>query len=278
MAERVGYLGPPGTFGEQVALLYQQQIGVDAELRPLDSHVEVVRAVDAGQVDFGVVAVENALGGAVPETLDAILASPKVWLCAEMTLPVDHNLVAAPGTTLDSITVVMSHPNALAQCRSYLEQNLPNARLEAALSTASAVEQASRTPGTAGIGPRRAAEVYGGIILARSIQDEGQNETRFVVLARHDAAPTGDDKTSIAFSVDHDRPGTLVGALGELSRRGLNMTHIQLRPSRRGLGLYVFLIDFQGHKTEPKVAEALAALEAQASLFRIFGSYPRFSS
>ena len=277
MAERVGYLGPPGTFGEQVALLYQRQMGLQTELFPLDSHVEVVRAVDSGRIDFGVVAVENALGGAVPETLDAILASPNVWLCAEMTLPVDHNLIAAPDTSVADIAVVMSHPNALAQCRAYLEQNLPNARLEASLSTAGAVEQATRTPGMAGIGPRRAAEVYGGIILAQSIQDEGQNETRFVVLARHDASPTGDDKTSIAFSVDHDRPGTLVGALSELSNRGLNMTHIQLRPSRRGLGLYVFLIDFQGHKTEPDVAEALAALEAQAGFFRVLGSYPRFS-
>jgi len=276
MSEQVGYLGPPGTFGEQVALLYQQQAGLHGELRPLDSHIAVVRAVDAGEIDFGVVAVENALGGAVPETLDAILASTNVWLCAEMTLPVDHNLIAAPGTKLEDVTVVMSHPNALAQCRGYLETHLPDARLEAALSTANAVEQAAHTAGVAGIGPRRSAEVYGGVILAQSIQDEGQNETRFVVLARHDAPPTGDDKTSIAFSVDHDRPGTLTGALSELSNRGLNMTHIQLRPSRRGLGLYIFLIDFQGHKTEPQVAEALAALEAQASLFRVLGSYPRF--
>jgi prephenate dehydratase len=193
-----------------------------------------------------------------------------------MTLPVDHNLIVAPGTTLADISVVMSHPNALAQCRGYLEGHLPNARVEAALSTAGAVEYAAATPGVAGIGPRRAAEVYGGAILAESIQDEGQNETRFVVLAQHDAPPTGDDKTSIAFAVEHNRPGTLIGALNELSSRELNMTHIQLRPSRRGLGLYIFLIDFQGHRTERQVAEALAGLEAQASFFRVLGSYPRF--
>jgi prephenate dehydratase len=169
----------------------------------------------------------------------------------------------------------MSHPQALAQCRGFLERFLPNVRLEAALSTAAAVEEASRTPGIAGIGTRRAAELHGGTILAEGIQDDDRNETRFLVLARQDAPPTGDDKTSIAFAVDHDRPGTLIAALRELSDRNLNMTHIQLRPSRRGLGIYVFLIDFQGHKTETAVAEALAALEAQAGFFRVLGSYPR---
>ena len=135
----------------------------------------------------------------------------------------------------------------------------------------------SRTPGVAGIGTRRAAELHGGAILAEGIQDEGQNETRFVVVARHDAPPTGDDKTSIAFAVDHDRPGTLIAALRELSDRGLNMTHIQLRPSRRGVGIYVFLIDILGHKTEPAVAEALSALKQQTSFLRILGSYPRYT-
>ena len=276
MGEEVGYLGPPGTFGEQVALRYLQQSNVDATLRPLDSHVEVVRAVDSGDVAYGVVAVENALGGAVPETLDAILASANVSLCAELTLPVEHNLIATPGMKTQDVTVVMSHPSALAQCRGYLERALPDARLEAALSTAGAVERAVANRGYAGIGSRRAAEVYGGVILAESIQDENQDETRFVVLARHDAPPTGDDKTSIAFAVDHDRPGTLIAALSELSNRDLNMTHIQLRPSRRGLGLYVFLIDFQGHRSDAKVAEALVALKAQTSMLRVLGSYPRF--
>ncbi len=278
MDEAVGYLGPPGTFGEQAAVLLQKQLCPQAELRPFDSHVEIVRAVDAGEVAYGVVAVENALGGAVPDTLDAILAAPEASLCGELTLPVEHHLIAAAGSDVESIDIVMSHPQALAQCRGYLELHLPNAQLEAALSTAAAVEQAVRSPGSAGIGTRRAAEVYGGAILAQSIQDEDQNETRFVVLARHDTARTGDDKTSIAFAVDHDQPGTLIAALSELSSRSLNMTHIQLRPSRRGLGIYVFLIDFQGHRTDTAVADALAALEAQAGFFRVLGSYPRFRS
>lgn len=278
MSEEVGYLGPPGTFGEQAALLYLQQAKLDAQLHPFDSHVEVIRAVDDATVAYGVVAVENALGGAVPETLDAILAATHVSLCAELTLPVEHHLIAAPGTRLQDISIVMSYPNALAQCREYLEAHLPNARQEAALSTAGAVEYAVANDGIAGIGPRRAAEVYGGVILAESIQDEDQNETRFMVLARSDAPRTGDDKTSIAFAVDHDRPGTLIAALSALSERNLNMTHIQLRPSRQGLGLYVFLIDFQGHRTDAVVAEALQALEAQTRFLRVLGSYPRFKA
>jgi prephenate dehydratase len=278
MSEQVGYLGPPGTFGEQATLLFQRRTNFPADLRPFPSHLEVVRAVDAGEIALGVVPVENALEGAVTETLDALLLATNVWLCAELNLPVEHNLVAGPGTRLQDVKVVTSHPQALAQCRGYLERTLPQARLEAALSTAAAVQEASRTPGLAGIGTRRAAELHGGAILAEAIQDEEQNETRFVVVARQDAPPTGDDKTSIAFAVDHDRPGTLIAALRELSDRNLNMTHIQLRPTRRGVGIYVFLIDILGHKTEPAVAEALAALGRSTSFLRILGSYPRYAA
>jgi prephenate dehydratase len=278
MSEQVGYLGP-GTFGEEATLLYQRIANLrQPTLIPLANHTEIVRAVDSGAVDLGVVAVENALEGAVTETLDAILLAPNVWVCAELELPVEHFLVVGPATRLADVSIVMSHPQALAQCRGYLERALPRARLQAALSTAAAVEEAIRTPGAAGIGTRRAAELHGGVILAPGIQDDDQNATRFLVLARHDSPATGDDKTSIAFAVDHDRPGTLIAALRELSDRGINMTHIQLRPSRRGLGIYVFLIDVLGHKTEPAVAEALTALRSQTSLLRVLGSYPRFKA
>ncbi len=277
MADDLGYLGPPGTFGEQAALLYQQFTANQSILRPFESHIAIVRAADSGEIAHGVVAVENALGGAVPETLDAILAAADVSLCGELTLPVEHHLIGAASSRIEDIEIVTSHPQALAQCRAYLESQLPHARLDAALSTAASVEQAVSSPGVAGIGTRRAAEVYGGIFLAESIQDEDQNETRFVVLSREDASRTGNDKTSIAFAVDHDRPGTLIAALGELSSRSLNMTHIQLRPSRRGLGIYVFLIDFEGHRTDALVADALSALQAQAGFFRVLGSYPRFT-
>lgn len=276
MASEIGYLGPPGTFGEQAALLYRRLANLKADLKPLATNAAVVRAVDAGETSHGVVPVENSLEGAVTESLDAMLMAPAVWVCAELALPVEHHLIAAPATPLEAISIVMSHPQALAQCRGFLEERLPWARLDAALSTAAAVEEAVRTPGAAAIGTRRAAELHGGAILWEGIQDEKENHTRFLALSSADWPPTGDDKTSIAFAVDHERPGTLIAALKELSERQINMTHIQLRPSRKGLGIYVFLIDFQGHRTEPHVAEALSALETRCSFLRVLGSYPRF--
>lgn len=269
--KKIGYLAPPGTFGEQAARHYDP----NAEFIPLPSNAGVVEAVAAGIVDESVVPIENSLEGSVDESLDALLRAEGVSIRGELILAVEQNLIAAPGSKLNQITVVMSHPQALAQCREYLERNLPQARLEAALSTAAAVNQAVQSPGSAAIGTRRAAELAGGDILAAAIQDNPHNKTRFVILAREDAPTSGDDKTSFAFTVAHDKPGSLLGVLRELADRGINMTRIESRPTREELGIYIFLIDFQGHRLEAKVAEALAAVRQQAHYFRLFGSYPR---
>ena len=272
MASRVGYLGPPGTFGEQAAYTYDPQ----AEHVPLSSNAGVVDAVADGRVEEGVAPIENSLDGAVNETLDALIRNEGVFVRGEFVLAVEQNLVAAPGTRLDDIVIVMSHPSALGQCTGFLQRTLPNARLEAALSTAAAVQDAVKQRGAAGIGTRRAAELAGGEIIAAGIQDVANNKTRFLVLAQSDAAPSGDDKTSIAFTVAHDRPGTLLGVLQELASRGINLTRIESRPSREDIGIYVFLIDFQGHRQDAAVAEAIAAVQTRAHYFRLLGSYPRF--
>lgn len=272
MAGTVGYLGPPGTFGEQAALLH----AADATLVSLPTHASVVKGVADGAVQVGIVAIENSLEGSVSETLDAILQHEDVSISRELVLPVEHLLIAGRGTPLEAVHIVMSHPQALAQCRAYLDERLPNVRLEAALSTAAAVEEAVRTPRAAAVGTRRAADLFHGVIIAESIQDVAHNKTRFVAIARRDAPPTGDDKTSIAFTVTHDRPGTLLGVLGELSARDLNMTRVESRPSRQDLGIYIFLIDFQGHRSDEAVAAALAAVREKAHYFRLLGSYPRF--
>lgn len=269
---RLGYLGPPGTFGEQAALLYAPT----AELVPFTSNGGVVLGVRDGTVEMGIVPIENSLEGAVNETIDTLLQAEHLSICAELVIPVDQNLITGPGTRREDIDVIVSHPQALAQCRAYLEEHFPAARLEAALSTAGAVAEAVHNPNAAAIGPRRAAEVHGGIVLAAAIQDVKENKTRFIVVAKNDAPPTGADKTSIAFTVPHDRPGTLLGVLKELAERNINLTHIESRPSRRQLGIYVFLIDFDGHRSEPAAAEALEAIRGQAQLFRVLGSYPRF--
>ena len=273
VAKRTGYLGPPGTFGEQAALHHDHE----ATLVPFPSHTAVVQAVLQGLVDEGIAAVENSLEGAVSETLDALLRSEGVFVNTELVLPIEHNLIAAPGIRLEDIKVVLSHPIALPQCRIFLEAHLPRARLEAALSTAAAVQSAVSLPGAAAIGTRRAAELTGGVVLAAAIQDVATNKTRFLVLSRQDAEPSGDDKTSIAFTVPHDRPGSLLSVLEELAGRGINLTRIESRPSREDLGIYVFLVDFQGHRRDALVAEALEAVRAKSQTLRLFGSYSRYN-
>lgn len=277
---KVYYLGPPGTFGEQAALNFVQQSGLDAETVALSSHPEIVTAVDVGEDAFGVVAVENSLGGGVIETMDAILAARSVMARAEHVLTIEQHLIAAPGVSLEDITVVMSHPQALSQCREFLESKLPGIRLDASLSTVAAVEEALRTPGAAAIASRRAAEFHGGVIVAADIQDVETNKTRFLILAREDATPTGDDKTSLAFTVP-DKPGAVVSVMQEFSSRSINLTRIESRPSRQKLGEYVFLLDFQGHRLDPGPAAALRAIteDIGATLLpagRPLGSYPRF--
>jgi prephenate dehydratase len=179
-----------------------------------------------------------------------------------------------PGADRTDIDVIYSHPQSLGQCRQYLESHFPNARTEAALSNAEAVAIAMRTPRAGAIGPARAADIYGAEIVERGIEDSRVNKTRFVVLANEGATQTGADKTSIAFAVAHDRPGTLVSVLHEFADRAINMTKIESRPSGEELGVYIFLIDVEGHRDDPTVAQALAAVNEQAVFFKIFGSYP----
>jgi prephenate dehydratase len=271
---KLGYLGPPGSFGEQAALRYDP----NATRVPFDNHAEVLKALVADRVDRVILPVENSLEGSVMENIDGILREESLSICAEVVLPIEHFLIAAPGSNLRSVRIVMSHPQALGQCRAFLdelEQEQP-LQYEAAFSTAGAVEQAIRTPGTAAIGSRRAAELYNGHILAANIADVRNNKTRFVVMDQADAEPTGDDKTSVAFTTQHDRPGSLIEVLSELPRHGINLTKIESRPSRQELGVYIFLIDFQGHRADTEVAEAIDAVASHASYFRLLGSYPRF--
>jgi prephenate dehydratase len=267
---RTGYLGPAGTNSEVAAL----RAGPDDTLVPFTTITAVVRAVEAGDLDRGVVPIENSLQGTITDTVDNLIEREGIAICGEVVLAIEHCLMARPGLDRGAITVIYSHPQSLGQCRRYLEAHFPNVRTEASLSNAEAVETAMRTEHAAAIGPSRAADIYGAHILERGIEDSRVNKTRFVVIAREGASPTGDDKTSIAFAVAHDRPGTLVSVLHEFSDRSINMTKIESRPSGEELGVYVFLIDIEGHRDDPLVAQALAAVKEQASFFRIFGSFP----
>lgn len=266
---RVGYFGPAGTNTEVAAL----RLYPDAEYVAFSTITHAARAVERAECERAVAPIENSLQGSVTETVD-LLVEEDLAIASEIVLPIEHCLMVAHGAARDSIRVIYSHPQSLGQCRKYLEAHLPGVRTEAALSNAEAVITMMKTPGAAAIGPERAAEIYGAQILERGIEDSRINKTRFVALARAGAARTGRDKTSIAFGVAHDRPGTLVSVLHEFADRGINLIKIESRPSREELGIYIFLIDCDGHREDPLVAQALAAVKEQSNFFKIFGSYP----
>jgi len=270
---RLAYLGPQGTFSEEAALRY----ALDAHHLPLPSISAVAAAVAAGMAEAGVVPIENSLEGSVPETLDVLVHESELLVCSELVLPIEHHLLAPPGVEASQVKVIFSHPQALAQCRRFIERCFPKAELVAALSTAAAVEEAMSRDDAAAIGNRRAAQIYGARVLAEGIHDRRPNLTRFVVLAREDHPPTGRDKTSLAFTfATEDRPGLLVGALTEFSSRGINLSKIESRPTGDKLGTYIFLVDVDGHRQEPLLAEALEAVRRQCSFFRVLGSYPKW--
>lgn len=273
MTKRIAYLGPPGTFTEEAALLYDSS----AQLIPFSSVSAVSAAVDTGMAEEGVIAIENSLEGSVNETLDLLIHESRLAIRWEMVLPIEHYLLVKPGTAAHEVKAIYSHPQALAQCRRFVERCFPKAQVVAALSTAAAVAEmiASEMPAAA-IGTRRAAEIYGAQILARGIQDQAANVTRFVVLAPTDHPPTGWDKTSLCFYIAEDRPGALREVLDGFARRGINLAKIESRPSKETLGRYFFLVDLEGHREDPPVAEALAEVKARTERFKVFGSYPRY--
>lgn len=295
---RVGYLGPAGTHTEEAV---KAAPGSDAfELTPLATVYDTVVAVQAGEVDRALVPIENSTEGAVNATLDALaLETPDVVIVGEVVQRIDHCLLARAPVDLAQVTAVLSHPQASAQCARFLRAQLPNAVVLAAASTADAVRQLTAEEPAAGIvsaalGTRMAAEHYGAVVLRASVQDRDDNQTRFVWLARRDAAtgmaaaeqravgadePGATDgsrpqKTSLVFwGVGADTPGWLVRCLSEFAFRGVNLTRIESRPRKQGLGSYMFFVDAEGSADAPDVAEAIAALHGHASLVRVLGSY-----
>ena len=268
-ARRVAFLGPRGTFSEAALRRYAPE----AEAISASSITATTAAVLEGRADEAIVPIENSLEGSVTETLDLLIHRLDLQIRREIVLAVEHCLISRPGGSMADVDTVYSHPQALAQCRGYLERALPRARPLATLSTAQAVERALAEVGAAAIGPRRAAEIQGAAVLAAGIQDDLRNSTRFVVLGREGVPPSGDDKTSLAFSVA-DRPGALVGILERFAAAGINLSKIESRPARETMGVYVFLLDCAGHQGEPPLAALLAEVAAQTTWLKVFGSYP----
>ena len=274
MAQRVAFLGPEGTFTEEAA----RQHNPHADLQPFPSIPAVALSVASSSAQEGVVPIENSLEGSVNDTLDVLIQQARLSIRRELVLPIDHCLLVLPNTRTSDIQVIYSHPQALGQCRNFLERCFPKAQLMASLSTSAAVGDMKESPApAAAIAPHRSAELNAVEVLARGIQDSPSNVTRFVVLANIDHPPTGKDKTSLCFSFAEDKPGLLYSALGELAQRNLNLAKVESRPTKQSLGDYIFLIDLHGHREDPPVKEAIEALRRQTSMLRIFGSYPRWT-
>ena len=275
----IGYLGPPGTFTEQA--IYSQPDLAAMNHRPINSIFDVLRAVGSGEVDLGLVAIENMIEGSVTATLDALAFDTDLFIQREVIIDVNLNLLGLPGMSLESVERVRSYPVAHAQCREYLATRLGGAVFEAANSTADAArslaEGDDRT--TAAIAPLRSAEVYGLEVLAADIADHADNQTRFVLVgADAIAAPTGHDKTSMVVYQRSDVPGSLIGILGEFAARAINLTSLQSRPTKASLGQYCFLLDCEGHIADEVVADALRNLSMKTSRVKFLGSYPSASA
>ncbi len=265
---KVAYLGPAGTFSESAS---RKHFGSAPNFLPLSTIDDVFRAVEAGNVDYGVVPVENSTEGAVGGTLDLLLANP-LKICGEVKLRI-HQQLLSRADGIGAAKRLYSHAQSLAQCHEWLNRNLASLPRVPVASNAEAARLAAEDPESCAIAGEAAAELYGLKVLAANIEDDPNNTTRFLVIARHDAGPSGSDRTSLVCSATN-RPGAMHALLEPFARHGVSMTKLQSRPARSGLWEYVFYIDIEGHQDEAPVAAALKELNERAAFVKVLGSYP----
>jgi chorismate mutase/prephenate dehydratase len=266
---RVAYLGPEGTFSQLAA---RRLFGLQARYRECATIDGVFEAVESKDATYGVVPFENSTEGAVSMTSDALIEG-NLLIRQEFVLPVAHCLLSR-ASALSELATVYSHPQALAQCRGWLAKHLPRAQVVQTTSTAAAAREALSDPRAAAIAADIAAEIHGLPIVRANIQDRAENATRFVVLAKDDAPPTGNDRTTLAIGIA-DKKGALRRVLTMFEDSNVNLTRIESRPSRTRAWHYVFLVDVEGHRTEPELVRALAAVSKSADFVKVIGSYPR---
>lgn len=277
-AKRVAYLGPAGTFSEDALL---DAVGADPiDDVPKPTIFEAIQAVSSGEVELALVPFENSIEGSVRVTLDALAFDVEgVAIVGEHDHPVRHALISKPGVGLEEIEVVLSHPQANAQCARFIRERLPEAQVRAVSSTAEAVRSVSLATGSwAALGAPSAARLYDCEVLAEGVEDAPDNVTRFVWLAREgeEGDREGEDhRTTLVFSeLGADHPGALVEALTEFSSREVNLTRIESRPLRQGLGRYMFFVDLEGRADDEVIGAAIGGLREKAESVRILGSYP----
>ncbi|HEV8613933.1 MAG TPA: prephenate dehydratase [Methylomirabilota bacterium] len=264
----VAYLGPQATFTHQATLT---RFGAQASLRPVRSIAEIFDEVERGQAEFGVVPVENSTEGAVNVTLDRLVDSEAV-ICGELYLEIGQYLLSH-ASELSQVKRVLSHPQGLAQCRSWLAEHLPDVATEETPSTAAAAELAAGDPTVAAIASELAGHLYGVPVLRPRVEDNRHNATRFLIIGRQPLGPSGRDKTSILFAMRNE-PGSLYRILEPFARVGLNLTKIESRPAKRRPWEFVMFVDFEGHRETPAVATALKDMGERTLFLKILGSYP----
>lgn len=273
------YLGPSGTYSEMAvrAFIGGEEDAPDASFMPCPTIEDVFEQVARGVAERGVVPIENSMEGSVNATLDCLLADSHIKIVKETVLDIHHALCAPSDIDLGDVDIVFSHPQAMGQCRRWLQRNIPNATLEPASSTAGAVEQCMNRTGVVAIGNVLAAKHYGATILADAVEDFSGNQTRFVIIERageHPAIqPNIDYKTSLALYLKADKPGALLNILAEFAYAEISLTKLQSRPTKQGLGNYMFFVDFKGHVDAAQVRTALDCLRLKLREVRVLGCY-----
>jgi chorismate mutase/prephenate dehydratase len=266
----VAYLGPEGTYTQEAVY---KHFGHSVQARAKRAIDEIFRDVESGETAYGVVPVENSIGGIVSNTLDS-LATASLTICGEVLLPVHHHLMAKV-ERLDQVKVIFSHAQSLAQCRNWLQANMPVASQAVVASNGAAAQQVAETGQGAAIASRAAAERYGLNILASNIEDDPSNTTRFLIIGRKLSDPTGRDKTSLVFSAQRAQAGALFELLAPFARSNINLTKLESRPSRRAAWDYNFFVDIDGHCEDAQIKPVLDQIRERAGLFRVLGSYPQ---
>ena len=266
----IAHLGPAGTYTEAAAI---KQFGHFATMRALPSVADVFREVEAGSAHYGVVAVENSTEGMVKHTLDCFMTS-RLRICAEVELPIHHALLLRRGDDVEALREICAHEQALAQCRRWLDNHLPELPRRAVASNGEAARLAAAGPGVAAIASEAAADRYALAVLHAHIEDQPDNKTRFLVVGDQSVTPSGRDRTSIMVSTRNE-PGALYRVLGPFHRHGISLTRIESRPSKVSSWNYVFFIDFEGHRSEAAIAAVLEEIGGVATEVKHLGSYPR---
>lgn len=272
---KIGFLGPPGTFTEE-ALLKVKPAEND-KLVQYGNISDILYAVESGEVDEGIVPIENSIEGSVNITLDMLIFQVDLLINQEIVVNVDHNLLVKKGIDPKKITTIYSHPHAIAQCRKFIKERFGNIEVKAANSTAEAAKIVRESTGNhAAIATKLAAELYDLDVFATDIQDFKQNVTRFVIINKAVGTRSGFDKTSIVCFIFEDRPGSLLEILQEIAGRNINLTKIESRPTKKSLGEYCFLLDMEGHVDDKNVSEALDSLKSKLRHVKLLGSFPRW--